>query len=51
MTTFTQLTLAPPVLLSHALTGCGWQGPPTWPRFKGSSREHTESDPRCYLAW
>ena len=20
-------------------------------RFKGSSREHTESDPRCYLAW
>ncbi len=20
-------------------------------RFKGSSREHTESDLRCYLAW
>jgi integrase/recombinase XerD len=20
-------------------------------RFKGSSREHTESDPRCYLSW
>jgi integrase/recombinase XerD len=20
-------------------------------RFKGSSREHTESDPRCYLTW
>ena len=24
---------------------------PTWPASRGSSREHTESDLRCYLSW
>ena len=31
-------------------TGCDGQWPPTWP-FKGPSREHSESDLRCYLSW
>ena len=51
MTTFTQLTPAssrPPQpftdQLRLAVAAC-------LARFKGSSREHTESDLRCYLAW
>ena len=31
MTTFTQLPLHLPILLSRSLTGCGWPWPPTWP--------------------
>ena len=51
MTTFTQLTSA----LSHPpepftdqprLAVAAYLA-----RFKGSSREHTESDLRCYLSW
>ena len=38
---------APP-LSGRSLTSCGWRWPPIWPAFKGSSREHTESDLRCY---
>ena len=30
---------------------CGWPSPPTWLRFKGQSRVHTESDLRGYLTW
>jgi integrase/recombinase XerD len=38
------------MLWRHALTGCGWPCR-LLARFKGSSRERTESDLRCYLAW
>jgi hypothetical protein len=33
------------------MISCGRQWLPTWPVFKGSSRDHTESDLRCCLAW
>jgi len=42
--------MAPAALLCRSLIGCGWQWLPTWPCFKGSSREHTESGlRRCRL--
>ena len=51
MTTFTQLTPAPsdppePFTDRLRLAVAAYLA-----RFKGSSREHTESDLRCYLAW
>ena len=51
MTTFTQLTSAPshpaePFTDHLRLAVAAYLA-----RFKGSSREHTESDLRCYLAW
>src|SRR5690242_6436413 len=51
MTTFTQLTSAPspspePFTDQLRLAVAAYLA-----RFKGSSREHTESDLRCYLAW
>ena len=51
MTTFTQLTSAPsdppePFTDRLRLAVAAYLA-----RFKGSSREHTESDLRCYLAW
>ena len=49
------MTSAPSHLPAPSLTGYGWQWLRTraayLARFKGSSREHTESDLRCYLAW
>ena len=51
MTTFTQLTPAPsdppePFTDRLRLAVAAYLA-----RFKGTSREHTESDIRCYLAW
>jgi integrase/recombinase XerD len=51
MTTFTQLTSAPshppePFTDQLRLAVAAYLA-----RFKGSSREHTESDLRCYLSW
>jgi integrase/recombinase XerD len=51
MTTFTQLTLtssdpSEPFTDRLRLAVAAYLA-----RFKGSSREHTESDLRCYLAW
>ena len=49
MTTFTQLTLTssdPPFTDRLRLAAAAYLA-----RFKGSSREHTESDLRCYLSW
>jgi site-specific recombinase XerD len=49
MTTFTQLTLTssdPPFTDRLRLAVAAYLA-----RFKGSSREHTESDLRCYLSW
>jgi integrase/recombinase XerD len=49
MKTFTQLTLTssdPPFTDRLRLAVAAYLA-----RFKGSSREHTESDPRCYLSW
>jgi len=51
MTTFTQLTSAsshPPEPFTDPLR---LAVAAYLARFKGSSREHTESDLRCYLAW
>jgi integrase/recombinase XerD len=51
MTTFTQLTLTssdPPGPFTDRLR---LAVAAYFARFKGSSREHTESDLRCYLAW
>ncbi len=51
MTTFTQLTSAsfhPPEPFTDQLR---LAAAAYLARFKGSSREHTESDLRCYLAW
>ena len=51
MTTFTQLTLTssdPPEPFTDRLR---LAVAAYLARFKGSSREHTESDLRCYLAW
>jgi len=31
------------------MTGSGWQRSPTWPGLGDPSREHTESDLRCFL--
>jgi len=42
---------SPPIKPGSWLTGCGLRWPPYLARFKGSSREHTESDLRCYLTW
>jgi hypothetical protein len=52
MMTFTELTSAP----SHPLAPFTNQlrlavAAAYLARFKGSSRQHTESDLRCYLAW
>ena len=51
MTTFSQLILTPsdppePFTDQLRLVVAAYLA-----RFKGSSREHTESDLRCYLAW
>ena len=51
MTTFTQLTSAsfhPPEPFTDQLR---LAVAAYLARFKGTSREHTESDLRCYLAW
>src|SRR6516165_9459554 len=51
MTTFTQLTTAlsrPPEPFTDQLR---LAVAAYLARFKGSSREHTESDLRCYLSW
>src|SRR6266567_7973508 len=33
------------------LIGCGSRWPPILPGSRGTSRDHTDSDLRCYLAW
>jgi hypothetical protein len=50
MMTFTQLSPRPLIFLGRSPISCGWRRPPVW-RFKGSSREHTESGQRCCLSW
>jgi integrase/recombinase XerD len=50
-TTFTDLASAPSYLLAPFTDRLRLAGVAYLTRFKGSSREHTESDLRCYLAW
>jgi len=40
-----------PIVSRRSRVSFGWLWLPTWPGFKGSSREHTESDLRCCLTW
>jgi site-specific recombinase XerD len=51
MTSFTQLTPAPSDLPEPFTDRLRLAVAAYLARFKGSSREHTESDLRCYLAW
>src|SRR6201988_894427 len=51
MTTFTQLTSAPSHPLAPFTDRLRLAVAAYLARFKGSSREHTESDLRCYLSW
>jgi hypothetical protein len=50
MKTFTELTSAPSHLLAPFTDQLRLAVAAYLTRFKGSSREHTESDLRCYLA-
>jgi hypothetical protein len=51
MKTFTELTSAPSDLPAPFTDQLRLAVAAYLARFKGSSREHTESDLRCYLAW
>jgi hypothetical protein len=51
ITTFTQLTPAPSDLAEPFTGRLRLAVAAYLARFKGSSREHTESDLRCYLTW
>jgi integrase/recombinase XerD len=51
MMTFTELACAPPDALGPFTDRLRLAVAAYLARFKGSSREHTESDLRCYLAW
>jgi integrase/recombinase XerD len=51
MKTFTELTSAPSYLPAPFTDQLRLAVAAYLARFKGSSREHTESDLRCYLAW
>jgi len=51
MTTFTQLTLTSSDPLEPFTDRLRLAVAPSLARFKGSLREHTESDLRCFLAW
>jgi site-specific recombinase XerD len=51
MMTFTELACAPPDVLGPFTDRLRLAVAAYLARFTGSSREHTESDLRCYLAW
>ena len=51
MMTFTELASVPPGPLTPFTDRLRLAVAAYLTRFKGSSREHTESDLRCYLAW
>ena len=51
MPNFTDLTSVPPHPLAPFTDRLRLAVAAYLARFKGSSREHTESDLRCYLAW
>ena len=51
MKTLTELTSAPSDLPAPYTDQLRLAVAAYLARFKGSSREHTESDLRCYLAW
>src|SRR5881394_2936592 len=51
MTNFTDLPSGPPDHLVPCTDQLRLAAAAYLARFKGSSREHTESDLRCYLAW
>jgi hypothetical protein len=51
MKTFTELTSAPSDLPAPFTNQLRLAVAAYLARFKGSSREHTASDLRCYLAW
>ena len=51
MMTFTELASVPSDPLTPFTDRLRLAADACLARFKGSSREHTESDLRCYLAW